>query len=71
LLGVLLAKRQRLAVTVVAAALLGAVLAFVIEVAQDAVLPANAIDLVTGTAVALGLVAAFLAPSGEREAPDG
>ncbi len=50
------------------AALLGAVLAFVIRVAQDAVLPADAIDLVTGAAVALGLVAAFLAPNGKREA---
>ncbi|MET0524776.1 MAG: alpha-(1-_3)-arabinofuranosyltransferase family protein [Nocardioides sp.] len=69
LLGVLLAKRPRLALAVVTAALLGAVLAFVIQVAQDAVLPADAVDLVTGAAVALGLVAAFLAPNGKREAP--
>ncbi len=68
LLGVLLASRPRLVVVTVAAALLGAVLAFVIEVAQDAVLPADAVDLITGAAVALALVAAFLTP-GEREAP--
>jgi hypothetical protein len=68
LLGVLLASRPRLAVVAVAAGLLGAVLAFVIQVAQDAVLPADAVDLITGAAVALGVVAAFLAP-GEREAP--
>jgi arabinofuranan 3-O-arabinosyltransferase len=68
LLGVLLARRPRLAVAVVTAALLGAVLAFVIQVAQDPVLPSRAIDLVTGAAVALGLVAAFLAPDRDRRA---
>ena len=68
LLGVLLAPRPRLAVAAVAAGLFGALLAFVIRVAQDPVLPADTVDLVTGAAVALGLVAAFLAPV-ERRAP--
>ena len=52
-----------------AAGLFGALLAFVIRVAQDPVLPADAVDLVTGAAVALGLVAAFLAPDEPRAPP--
>ncbi len=67
LLGVLLAGRSRIAAALVAATLLGALLAFVIDVADEPTLPADAVDLLTGAAVALGLVAALFAP-GRRSA---
>jgi len=68
LLGVLLARRRRIVLALVALGLFGALLAFVVRVAQDPVLPPDAVDLATGATVALALVAALLDP-GERRAP--
>jgi arabinofuranan 3-O-arabinosyltransferase len=70
LLGVLLARRTTLVTGVVAAALLGAVLAYVVRLTQDPVLPPDAVDLVTGAGVALALVAALFAPTRPEPAPE-
>ena len=68
LLGVLLAGRTRVATVLVGGSLLGALLAFVIDVADEPTMPTDAVDLLTGAAVALALVAALFAP-GLREEP--
>ena len=62
LLGVLLSGRTRLATALVGAALLGALLAFVIDLADAPTRPTDAVDLLTGGAVALALVAGLFAP---------
>ena len=65
-------QRPRLAVAVVTAALLGAVLAFVIQVAQDAVLPPTRSTWSPAPPWPSAWSRAFLAPNGKREdtAPD-
>ena len=63
LLGVLLARRSWVVTALVSGTLLGALLAFVIDVGHEQTLPADAVDLLTGAAVALGLVAALFAPA--------
>lgn len=66
-LGVVLAARARLVAALVAATLLGALTAFVVDLAAEPTLPADAVDLATGAALALGIVAALFAPRAAAE----
>jgi hypothetical protein len=64
----MLADRVRLVTVLVGGLLLGAVLAFVIDLADAPTRPADAVDLLTGAGMALGIVAALFARTRETGA---